>query len=252
MRKLFLIIPVILSFTSVAFPQTEITIDCPGTWGPGRYSKVVVNISFENAGGFARFTQDLPIGFTLVKDEMPVGDFSWTGSQLNVVWMSIPASKKIRFSYYIKPDNQMQGVIDFGGKIATVTGGITKETVSLRERQILIGGSSGLLPEEMNKEINARIVTNVTNEAGKLENITPGVPPATVYRVQVATSSKEITGDAMKKKLGIVSKEKMTIIRSGEIFKFQLGEFSDKGSAEKLQKELVSKGIKDAFVVAAR
>jgi hypothetical protein len=252
MRRLFLILPVILLFSFKAFSQAEISIECPASWGPGRFSKVKVNISFERTDGFARFTQDLPVGFVIVKDELPEGDFNWNGSQLNVVWMNLPVSKKISFSYFIKPDKQMQGVIDLGGKVVAVTGGNSKETLTLRERQITIGGNGGLLPEEMNKKATSQIVTNVTNETIKPQNNPAAAAKGQVYRVQFATSAKEMTGDAMKKKMGIVSAEKITIIKSGEVFKFQLGEFRDKDSAVKLQKQLASKGIRDAFVVTAR
>jgi hypothetical protein len=248
MRKYFLILPVIFFLTSEAFSQAEITLDCPASWGPGRFSKVKVNISFEETVGFARFTQDLPVGFVVVKDEMTAGDFNWNGSQLNVVWMNMPGSKKVSFSYFIKPDNQMQGVIDLGGKIVVIIEGNSKETLALTERQITIGGNGGVLPEEMNKKGTSQIVTNVTNETVR-QNIPATSAEGTIYRVQFATSTQEMTGNAMKKKMGIVSEEKMTIVKNGEIFKYQLGEFKDKGSALKLQKQLVSKGINDAFVV---
>jgi hypothetical protein len=252
MRKLFLILPVIFLFASRAFPQTEIAVDCAGSWGPGRFSKVKINISFDRSDGFARFTQDLPVGFVIVKDVIQEGDFSWNGSQLNVVWMRIPESGKTSFSYFIKPDNQMQGLIDFGGRIVTVTGENSKETLMINEKQITIGGTGGLLPDEMNKSISAVNGTMEIQEAEKVQNtISPSVS-GTVYRVQIATSSKVMSGDAMKKKLGIVSKEKMSVVKSGEIFKYQIGEFRDKDSAAAFQKQLVSKGIKDAFVISAR
>jgi hypothetical protein len=104
----------------------------------------------------------------------------------------------------------------------------------------------------MNKNVTPQIVTNVTNEGVKPQGDKPAAATGTVYRVQFATSSKEITGEAMKKKMGIVSKEKISVVKSGEIFKYQLGEFKDKSSAVKLQKQLVSKGVKDAFIVTAR
>lgn len=249
MRKLFLILVVIISLTSTAFSQAEITIDCPDSWGPGRYNKILVRISFDRSDGFARFTQDLPVGFEIIKDELPEGDFSWNGNQLNIVWMSIPESKNIKFSYLIKPGPEMQGVIDLGGKVVAVTGGNSKEIAVAIERQISIGGTSGLLPGEIKKEITLPVVTNVTTDTRKPQvQETSG----TIYRVQVGTSSKEITENAMKKKLGIISKEKMTVVKSGKIFKYQLGEFRDKGSAVKLQEQLISTGIRDAFVVTVR
>lgn len=252
MRKLFLIFPVILFITSHAFPQAEISVVCPDSWGPGRYSKVTVKVTFEQMDGFARFTQEFPVGFEILKDEITHGDFNWDGTLLNVVWMRIPASGKTSFSYYIKPDNQLQGMIDLGGKMVTVMGGNRKETFLANSRQITIDGSGGLLPEEMEKEIKPQIVTNVTNTTAKPgSNSTTGIS-GTVYRVQVGTSSKEITSDAMKKKLGIVSQEKMTIVKNGGMFKYQMGEFRDKGSAVRFQKQLFSMGVRDAFVVTDR
>ena len=249
MRKFFLILPVILLISSRAFSQAEISLVCPDSWGPGRYSKVTVKVTFEKTDGFARFTQEFPVGFEILKDEITQGDFSWNGTMLNVVWMRIPASGKTSFSYYIKPDKQLQGVIDLGGKVVTVTGGSRKETFLANNKQITIGGSGGLLPEEMEKENKPQIVTNVTNSTARPgNNSTTGIS-GTFYRVQVGTSSEELTADAMKKKLGIVSQEKMTIVKSGGIFKYQMGEFRDKESAVRFQKQLVSMGIKDAFVV---
>jgi hypothetical protein len=252
MRKLLLIIPVIIFFSLQSFSQAEIIIDCPDSWGPGRFTRVSIRITFSKSDGFARFTQDLPVGFEIMKDEISQGDFNWNGSRLNVVWINIPASGKASFSYFIKPDKQMQGEIDFGGKVVTVIGGTVKETSAAKDRQITIGGSGGILPEEIRKAIPAKIVTNVTNETGRKPVVPNTVSSGTVYRVQVGTSSKEITTDAMKKKLGIISKEKMTIVKSGEIFKYQMGEFADKSAASEFQKELLTKGVKDAFVVTVK
>jgi len=238
--------------SSIAFSQAEITIDCPGSWGPGLYNKVTVSILFEKKNGFARFTQDLPVGFEVAKDEARSGDFSWNGSQLNVVWMKIPESQRASFSYFIKPDKQMQGTIDLGGKVVTITKGNIKETSVTEVRQISIGGTGGLSTVALKKEDGSQIVTNVTKSDSKPVDASGSGKSSAIYRVQIASSSKEMSSEAMKKKLGIISADKMTILKNGEIYKYQLGEFSDRNSAVKLQKQLISKGIKDAFIVTVK
>jgi hypothetical protein len=73
-----------------------------------------------------------------------------------------------------------------------------------------------------------------------------------VYRVQVAVSSSQVSQDEIEKRLGIDIAGKMVVVKAGSIYKYQFGSFDDYKSAVRLMESLVSKGIKDAFVVAYR
>ena len=123
MRRLFLTKIFILIWISWVNGQPRIMLICPDSWGPGKYSKVTVDLSLDSSEGFARFTQDYPEGFQIEPDNVITGDFMWTDNQLNVVWMDLPENKKISFSYYVKPETSMSGSFGLESRLTMVSGG---------------------------------------------------------------------------------------------------------------------------------
>lgn len=252
MRRHFLIFFILLFFSLVTFSQVEISIDCQDTWGPGRYNKVTVKINFGAEKGFARFTQDFPVGINVVKDSLPSGDFSWSDNQLNLVWISLPENNHISFSYYIFPDRSMNGDIEINGRVVVITGGIAKKTYPIPVKSVIIGGLNGILPEEMKTKAGGKIVTNVTKNETLFEEVKSPEESEMVYRVQVSVSSAKISEDELKRKLGIDRNEKITIVKTGNVYKYQAGDCSDPECAKDLLRRLEAKGINGVFVVAYR
>jgi hypothetical protein len=248
-RKSFLIVFFIHCFQLAILAQPEIRIECADSWGPGRYNLVTVRISFGTNDGFARFTQDFPVGFEIIKDKITEGDFEVTSDQLNVVWMKIPDDKTVEFSYYIRPDKLMGGNIDVNARIVIITGGTKKETFAMKEIPVKIGGVNGFFPAELSERSAPENVTNVTNPDLQNKDVQS---EGTLFRVQVSSSSSEETEEVIRKNLGLGKEIKITTVRAGRIYKYQAGEYADYASAVRLQKTLIGKGIKDAFVVAYR
>jgi hypothetical protein len=246
MRKLFLISVIILCFCPKILAQVDITVDCQDSWGPGRYNKVSVKVDFGKSDGFARFTQEFPIGFEIIADNIPDGDFMWTGDKLNMVWIRLPEKKASAFSYLIKPDKSMNGSIEMTGRIVLISGDDIRQTILMKEKPISIGGLNGFLPEEIKTKpatTDVKIITKMPAVTRSTQN--NGI----VFRVQVSVSSSKISGEGLKKKFGIASKETVTVIKEGNVFKYQVGSFPDYDSANNLLKQLIAKGIKDAFIV---
>jgi hypothetical protein len=252
MRKHFLIFSVFLCFSLSSLSQVDISIDCQDSLGPARYNKVTVKINFGNEKGFARFTQDFPVGINVVSDDIPTGDFSWRDNQLNVVWINLPENRQAVFSYFVFPDRSMNGNIEIGGKVAVVRGGIYKNTYSSPVKPIAIGGLNGILPGEMKTKAGTVIETNTAKVESKPVSFKSLEKTGTVYRVQVSVSSAKISPDELKKKLGIDKNEKITVLKAGNLYKYQAGDCSDPECAKDLLRRLSAKGIKDAFVVAYR
>jgi hypothetical protein len=247
MRKQFLIYVIILCFSLETFSQAEISVDCQDIWGPGRYNKITIKIDFGKSDGFARFTQEFPVGFDIIADNVPDGDFTWANDQLNMVWIKLPESKNATFSYLIKPDQSMSGSIEMNGRVVLISGGDVRQTIMMKEKQITIGGINGLLPKEIKARPAASDVTNVK----KTPVVTTSIQNSEiVFRVQISISSSNISGDELKKRFDIDPKESVTVIKSGKMFKYQVGSFPDYDSANLLLKQLITKGIKDAFIVA--
>jgi hypothetical protein len=247
MRKLFLIIFVFSCFFIQSYAQVQISIDCQDNWGPGRFNLATYTINISNAEGFMRFTQDLPVGFTVVKDSSGEGDFNWSNDQLNIVWMKLPESHLITFSCYYKPDQPMNGDFTLNGRLVYIADRETRESFQMKEKKINIGGSNGLLPEELKTNTGVLSETKMEKKAVNQDYTQKNV---IVFRVQVSISSTNISANELKRELGIDSKEGVTIVRSGKMFKYQLGSFADYDAANRLLKQLIDKGIKDAFIVA--
>lgn len=247
MRKLFLIPLLCLYYSSTAFPQVDIEVNTRDSWGPGRFNKVTFRIDFGNLSGFARFTQDFPRGFDIIPDSILSGDFTWTDDQLNIVWIRLPQDNIASFSYLIKPGLTMKGNFEMGGKLVLISGGDTRHTFSMVGKTIAINGTNGLQVEDIKRGKGTANKTNVKNrpvipkpdKTGKIE-----------YRVQVSLSSSEISPDEIIRRFGLSPGEKVTILKSGKMYKYQVGSFASYDSAGMLQARLLSKGIKDAFIVA--
>lgn len=247
MRRLFLISVIILATNLKVFSQADISLFCNEIWGPGRYNKITCTINIEKPVDFARFTQDFPVGFKVVNDNSGNGDFNWINNQLNLVWMKIPENRKLTFSYFIMPDESMNGSFTMTGRLITVSGGTVHTVINMMEKNTSIGGLNGILPEKMQ---NISSKKNKLNIAESPKSMRTGQKPDIRFRVQVTSLSARITEEDFIGKLGIGQAAGVKIIQSGKVFKYQAGSFSTYDSANMLLKKIVVRGFKDAFIVA--
>ncbi len=230
MRRLILIIFLLILLLPRISGQVKVKLTCPDSWGPGKYSKVTVDLVFGRAGSFARFTQDYPDGFEIEPDIITTGDFSWSDNQLNVVWMDLPEDRIVSFSYFVKPEISMNGSVDLEARVVLITGGDTRSVYRPESKKITIGGTGGVTDIEKPSE---RFLSGARYE----------------FRVQVTTSSTN-DSEEVRKRLRIERDDRITVVKSGNIFKYQAGSFSDYESARKALERYIGIGIKDAFIVA--
>jgi hypothetical protein len=249
MRNHFLISALLMLLTLKVFSQSEISVTCDDTWGPGRYNKITVTIKVDSQADFARFSQDLPVGLHAINDETANADFSEADNQLNIVWMKLPGRGILSFSYYIIPDKSMNGLITLAGRFITISGGKTREIARMIEKQILIEGMNGSLPEKMKTAIPATDSPKKQVSAGNKSDIQKD---KAVFRVQVSVNSKKVGDDEIRKKFGLESGTPVRIISSGKMYKYQAGNFYSYEEADKLLKRIILSGNKDAFIVAWR
>jgi hypothetical protein len=164
MRKLFLISVVVLYANIQALSQPVISVLCDNSWGPERFNNVTFIIKCTNSTGFARFSQDFPVGLEVVNDNSGGGDFSWVNNQLNLVWMKLPENGIIKFSYFIIPDKSMNGSFTMACRFITVSGRSARQITTMKEKLISVEGTNGILPEKMNDKpaiSRGRKITNM-------------------------------------------------------------------------------------------
>lgn len=248
MRKAFLISVTIFSISIRLFSQAVIGVLCDDTWGPGKYNKVSVTINFTGPADFARFSQDFPVGIDIITDDPGSGDFNMVNNQINLVWMKFPPGKKLTFSYFVKPGNSMNGSFTMTGKFSVVEGRELRTTF-MKDKLISVEGTNGILPEKMktreSKSTAPAILKDPYNKSVEKNN-------EYIFRVQVSVSSKGISEAELKKKIGLDQGTEVRVIPAGKMFKYQAGSFNSYDSAVQLLKEIISRGYKDAFIVAYR
>lgn len=249
MRKLFLISILVVTISFKVFPQPQISLLCDETWGPGRYNKITCTINVTGSFDFARFTQDFPVGFEVANDNAGGGDFNWINNQLNIVWMRVPENKMLTFSYFIKPDKSMSGSFSMTGRLISVSGGTVRRETYMQGKNISIEGLNGILPEKLKSAPTVKTELKISE---KPEIQTVGQKSEMIFRIQLLTSSSRTTEGVFLKKLGMGQDIGMRIIQSGKTYKYQAGSFQSYEEANKLLKQVIIKGYKDAFVVAFR
>ncbi|MBA4322421.1 MAG: hypothetical protein C0408_06335 [Odoribacter sp.] len=249
MRKLFLISVVVLSVNIQAASQNQFSVVCDDTWGPGRFNKVTFTITVPGSDGFARFSQDLPVGLEVANDNIGNGDFDMVNNQLNIVWMKLPENRIMKFSYFVKPDKNMNGSFIMTGKLITVSGESAHKTVLMKEKVISIEGTNGILPEQIGKRTEKKSANKTIKEPDSQFVAQEG---EIIFRVQVSVSSTRFTEGELIKKLGLSQGTGVKIIPAGKMYKYQAGSFPSYDSANKLLKQIIARGYRDAFIVAYR
>jgi len=220
-------------------------------WIAGQYNPVSVDIIFDTSDGIARFTQDFPEGLEVVPENVHSGDFSWYNNQLNIVWLDIPASKKISFSYLVMPGKSMRGNFDLEGRLVMITGGKTRRTFGMENIPVTVTDIQKTEPAAGDKEKRG-ITQKISEQASPETNGRQSVPAEgkIEFRVQVASFSEPVPAEQVVKRLGLGPAEKLLMVRAGNVYRYQMGSFSEYEEALALQKRLVSSGLKDSFVVA--
>ncbi len=248
MRKGFLIFTVFFLFCLTSYSQADVKIDCSSQWGPGRYNKVSVSISFR-VYGFARFTQNFPVGFSVASGNCDGCDLNWTGNQVNVVFMDIRPGKPYTFSYYIMPEKNMTGTFSIQGEVIVIADGKTRFVLPLIDKDVEISGSGGLLPEEMKGNILTTGTRTTTTGYSDTETEHDRIQ-YTGFRIQVSATTKVIPEDKLRKEFSLEPDLKIYIVKAGATIKYQAGDFKNYDSAQKMLEKLKAAGVRGAFIVS--
>jgi len=126
MKRFFILI--ITGFLVVALTsfmwifQTEVTVtaDIPDVIDAG--TEIIINVTVRKGAvrGFARYQQELPVGFTASSDNSANAAFNFQDQKVQLIWLSLPAHNEISFSYKIIANERLTGSIDLGGQFSFI------------------------------------------------------------------------------------------------------------------------------------
>lgn len=249
MRYPGLIILMLFFTLHAASQDRSINVITQSSWPPGSYVPVKIEIRNMGLNEFARFYQDLPRGFSVRRGETAGADFYWENSQVNFVWVKMPGDDIIRLTYLAKADPVLKGSFRLGGTLDYVVDGDKRE--SLEFDPVIVRLDPDAIVEENIEDYYAE--EPVTDEAMPAETVVKKeAAPVVEYRVQVAISSEQITKQELEKRIGCSLQHDVTILRTGNMYKYQTGSFSTYAEASAYLDDLKKRGVNDAFLVAYR
>ena len=114
---------VLTSFFWIFQSGTIITTDMPDIIEAG--AEVVVNVTISNvrSSGFvryARYQQELPVGLTARSQNSANANFSFQDQTVRLIWMSVPESEELSFSYIITANERLTGSTNLGGQFSHI------------------------------------------------------------------------------------------------------------------------------------
>ncbi len=206
--------------------SVEVRADVPLI--PGSWSRVDIEVTGAAGSGPARLQQDFPVGFSFRPVELAGGTFFQQGTTVNFLWSAVPPGRTMKIAYEVLPDRSTEGAaIDVAGWFYRVTDRITSV---LSPMKIKVGSETGDRARET--------VTTDTPAEGL------------VFRVQLLSSSSRLSDQELEKRLGVSFREKVTVVKAGKIYKYQVGDCTTYECALALLEKFRSAGVEGAFMVA--
>lgn len=146
MLKTIFIPSIISLLTLFSFFSKEVTleINLPEKANAGNEFLVEVTIKKGNVEGFARFQQELPVGFTAVEKQSANGKFSFQNQTLNIQWMRVPYDQEIVISYAIQVAPTVSGTFDFTGKFSYILDNAVQAANLAPKSMVIIGDENAV------------------------------------------------------------------------------------------------------------
>lgn len=248
--RIFAAISLLFLLPVVYGQDVKVSVECQGSWPPGMSVPVTVVISKGQAGGFARFFQDLPQGFRVEPVETNGADFYWDNNQVNLVWLALPSVEVVKVQYLVTPDASLSGSFRLGGRFDYIVQ--NKERKSVEVSPLLIRLDRKAVVEEVVKvEALGDNQTVVLQQDIPVvtEQVKP-VSPKVDFRVQVAIASQRLLREELESRIGCRLTYDVITLKSGNMYKYQSGSFGKYEEALDYLSDLKKCGVKDAFIVA--
>lgn len=117
MIKYILYILNFISFYILFLFQDPVSINIKAPEEAKAGSSIIVEVTINkfDINGFARFQQNLPVGYTAEPVHIPTGDFTFKDQRIIVGWLNLPKDNVISFSYKINIDNTAEGPLLLSG-----------------------------------------------------------------------------------------------------------------------------------------
>jgi hypothetical protein len=110
----------ILSFLGFISSTVSLDLNLPETANAGEEFLVEVTINKGDIDGFARFEQELPVGFKAEARQIANGEFRFEDQKIKIQWMRVPYDREVVISYAIQVAPTVSGTFNLEGKFSYI------------------------------------------------------------------------------------------------------------------------------------
>ena len=119
-----ILLGVFSSFTFFGEGDVTLTPNIPKEVKAGSEFTVEITIHKGDIDGFARFQQDLPVGFKAVEKKSANGEFVFENQKVKLQWMKLPFEKDIKISYTVQVGTTVKGEFNLTGKFSYIANNV--------------------------------------------------------------------------------------------------------------------------------
>ncbi len=239
-----------LLFAVIAQAQQQVHVNAraAGDWKQGAWSRIEVTVSGAEGTGPCRLVQDFPVGFAFRAVELSGSDLFFTNNSLNMVWARMPAGNSVRVVYEVMPGAEVAGRVEIPGRFYWVTRSGSRGSTELP----VLNNSVLVVPGTSETGRTARQIKEIPVQQQAKEVIVEKAESQVSFRVQILTSSSQLTDQELKKRLGFSFNDKVTVIQSGTLYRYQAGDCPTYECALGILERFKNAGTAGAFITAFR
>lgn len=140
MKQLLILLNILFLVFTNFLPQQEVTVvqNLPKKVPASGEFTVEVVINKENIAGFAKFQQDLPVGFNVTPIETKGASFTFNNQIVKLIWIALPEDSEFTISYKITLDENAPRNAVLSGKFAYLENN-ERKTVETASHDLQIG-----------------------------------------------------------------------------------------------------------------
>ncbi len=220
-------------------------------------NEFIVNLKIKKGAtkGFARFSDDIPVGVTAKAIATEGGSFSVADGKIKFVWVNVPDKEELLISYSLQ--GTTQSAMNLGGEYSYLEDNQSKkikipvESIAFQATQVATNKIESTETKQPEKIVEPIIepTQNPVVEA-KVNSVPEKKEGNMNFHVQVgAFTNSKVTAQTLIRKFKI--KEKISSEMQGGFSKFMIGSHTDYKKARGQRETMTSvNGVKSAFVVA--